>query len=138
MEKPLLVLEAQYNRRNSSRCELYSDRVVLTTTCTGGLLPVYGNRTRVIPISEIRKVVISTGGTGVFVHHPNAVHFVTRGSKRTLDDMFRDQRFHSADYIDEGVQQFCPKSSADLTEKIGLALQMKGYIERMNEAAEDC
>ena len=132
MEKPLLVLEAQYNKHNLSKCELYADRVVLTTACTGGFLPVYANRTRVIPLDEIRKVVISTGGTGFFIHHPNAVHFVVEGSKRTLDDMFRDQRFHSADYIDEGVQQFCPTSPTDLTEKIGIALKMKGYIERAN------
>ncbi|MBQ8954811.1 MAG: hypothetical protein IJ048_11930 [Clostridia bacterium] len=130
METPLLVLEAQYNKHNASKCELYADRVVLTTACTGGLLPVYANKTRVIPLDEIRKVVVSTGGTGFFIHHPNAVHFVVKNSTRTLDDMFRDQRFHSADYIDEGVQQFCPKSSADLTEKIGIAMRMKGYIER--------
>ena len=134
MDTPLLVLEARYNRHNLSRCELYEDHILLTTACTGGILPVYANRTRVIPLSEIQKVVISQGGTGFFIHHPNAVHFVVRGSKRTLDDMFRDQHFHSADYIDEGVQQFCPTSADDLTEKTGIAMKMKEYIERANEA----
>ena len=129
MNEPLIVLEARYNKRNSSRCELYPDRVVLSTQCTGGLVPVYGNRTRTIPLTEITKVVISNGGTGFFVHHPNAIHFMTRDSQRTLDELFRDARVTSADYIDEGVQQFCPQSAADLTEKIGLASQIKAYIE---------
>ena len=129
MSEPLIVLEARYNKRNTSRCELYPDRVVLSTQCSGGLIPVYANKTRVIPIAEITRVVISNGGTGFFVHHPNAVHFVTKDSRRTLDEMFRDQRFTSADYIDEGVQQFCPQSAADLTEKIGLAAKIKAYIE---------
>lgn len=129
MSEPLIVLEARYNKRNTSRCELYPDRVVLSTSCTGGFVPVYGNKTRTIPIADITRVVISNGGTGFFVHHPNAIHFMTRESRRTLDELFRDQRFSSADYIDEGVQQFCPQSAADLTEKIGLASQIKAYIE---------
>lgn len=135
MSEPLIVLEARYNKRNTSKCELYPDRVVLSTQCAGGLVPVYGNKTRTIRIADITQVVISNGGTGFFVHHPNAIHFMTKESQRTLDELFRDQRFPSANYIDEGVQQFCPQSAADLTEKIGLASQIKAYIE--NEQAKN-
>lgn len=136
MNEPLIVLDARYNKRNTSRCELYQDRVVLSTSCTGGLMPIYGNKTRTIPIDDITQVVISNGGMGFFVHHPNAIHFMTRESRRTLDELFRDRRFGSADYIDEGVQQFCPQSAADLTEKIGLASQIKDYIEKAKTQRE--
>lgn len=136
MNEPLIVLDARYNKRNTSRCELYQDRVVLSTRCTGGLMPIYGNKTRTIPIDDITQVVISNGGMGFFVHHPNAIHFMTRESRRTLDELFRDRRFGSADYIDEGVQQFCPQSAADLTEKIGLASQIKDYIEKAKTQRE--
>ncbi len=129
MEEPMIVLQAQYNRKNRSKCELYADRVVLTTECDGGLMPVYANKTREIPLEEISRVVISTGGTGFFVHHPNAIHFITKNSRRTLDELFRDPRFHASQYIDEGVQQFCPASQADLTEKLSLAARIKAYIE---------
>ena len=137
MEKPLIVLSAQYNKHNSSTCELYSDRVVLSTRCTGGFLPVYANKTREIPLEEISRVIISNGGTGFFVHHPNAVHFVVRGHKRTLDDMFRDRRFTSASYIDEGVQQFCPTSPQDLAEKIGIASRIKEYVDNWRKEARE-
>ena len=129
MEQPLITLEAHYNKKNDSRCELYTDRVVLTTASESWLMPVYANKTRVIPLNEIRQVVISSGGMGFFAKHPNAIHFITRDSSRTLDYMLRDQRFHSAEYIDEGVQQFCPTSQADLTEKLGIAAQIKAYID---------
>lgn len=135
MEEPILVLRAQYNKKNASKCELYADRVVLTTECTGGLMPIYANKTREIPLGEISRVVISTGGTGFFVHHPNAIHFITKNSRRTLDELFRDPRFHASQYIDEGVQQFCPASDTDLKEKIALAAQIKAYIEKRQEDA---
>ncbi len=135
METPLITLHAQYNKHNSSTCELYPDRVVLITRCTGGLLPVYANKTREIPLEEISRVIISNGGTGYFASHPNAIHFVVRGATRTLDDMFRDRRFTSASYIDEGVQQFCAKNQSDLAEKIGVAARIKDYIERTQSGA---
>jgi len=132
MEEPLFVLAAQYNKRNSSRCEVYADRVVLSTQTTSRLTPVYANRTRTIPLKDIRRVVISSGGLGFFSKHPNAIHFIVGDSARTLDQMLRDPRFHSADYIDEGVQQFCAKSAQELTEKVALAGQIKQYIEEAN------
>ncbi|MBQ9196192.1 MAG: hypothetical protein IJ157_03025 [Clostridia bacterium] len=134
MEQPLIVLKAQYNRKNRSQCELYADRVELSTFSESRLMPVYGNKTRVIPLKDIRRVVISSGGMGFFAKHPNAIHFIVGDASRTLDDMLRDQRFHSADYIDEGVQQFCPDSQADLTEKLAVAARIKDYIERWKEA----
>ena len=130
MEQPLFTLDAHYNRKNHAKCQLYADRVVLTTRSESRLMPVYGNKTRVIPLKDIKRVVISSGGMGFFARHPNAIHFITQPSARTLDDMLRDQRFHSADYIDEGVQQFCPVSQADLTEKLAVAAQIKAYIEQ--------
>ncbi|GEM_PF-2590360 len=139
MESPILVLEARYNRYNLAKCELYPDRVVLSTECTGGFFPVYENKTREIPFSEISRVIISNGGLGFFAHHPNAVHFVLKRHSRTLDEMFRDRRFSSASYIDEGVQQFCAKTQAELTEKIALAARIRDYIEshRDQETPED-
>ena len=132
MGEPLFTISARYNKKNSSKCELYEDFVVLTTFCEGGWMPIYDNKTRKIPLSDIQRVVISTNSGGIFTHHPNAVHFVTRDCVRTLDDMFRDPKFTSADYIDQGVQQFCAQSKQDLAEKIGVAAQMKAYIENHN------
>ncbi len=129
MEAPLIVLKAEFNKYNRSRCELYPDRVVLTTECTGGFLPVYANKAREIPLSEISRVVISNGGLSYFARHPNAIRFIQRGHTRTLDELFRDRRFSSASYIDEGVQQFCAKTQAELTEKISAAARIRDYIE---------
>ena len=130
METPLLVLEAHYNKKNSSRCALYPDRVVLSTQSSSRLMAIYANRSRQIPLRDIEKVVISSGGMGFFARHPNAIHFIVKGSRRTLDDMLRDPKFHSSDYIDEGVQQFCPHSQQELTEQISLATRIKDYIEQ--------
>jgi len=130
METPLMVLEAHYNKKNSSRCALYPDRVVLSTQSTSRLMAIYANRSREIPLRDIEKVVISSGGMGFFARHPNAIHFIVKGSRRTLDDMLRDPKFHSSDYIDEGVQQFCPHSQQELTEQIALATRIKDYIEQ--------
>ncbi|MBQ9326358.1 MAG: hypothetical protein IJ246_11365 [Clostridia bacterium] len=129
MEEAVLTLHAQYNKRNMSECRVYSDRVEMETKCTGGLLPVYKNATRVIYFSEIVRVVISSSTTGFFAHHPNAIHFITGEGQRTLDTLFRDPKFLSRDYIDEGVQQFCAANAQDLTEKIALASRIKAYIE---------
>ena len=137
METPLITLEASYNKHNTSSCQLYPDRIVLTTQCTGGFLPVYENKTRTIPLDQVLRVVISNGGMRFFAHHPNAIHFITQESARSLDTLFRDRRFSSADYIDEGVQQFCPKTEAELTEKIGIATRIKEYIETYKRSAKE-
>ena len=136
MSEPLLVIKARYNKHNESMCALYEDRVELSTACTGGLIGVYDNRTRVIPIGDIVKVEISQGGMGFFIHQPNAVHFIVKGAARTLAQMFRDRSFTSRQYIDEGVQQFCPTSAQDLTEKAMTAYRMKSYIEAANGKEE--
>ncbi|MBQ8081043.1 MAG: hypothetical protein IJ240_04000 [Clostridia bacterium] len=136
-EKPLIVLEAHYNKRNHSRCELYPDRLELFTESTGGLLPIYENKARTIPLRDIRRTVISNGGMGFMgflSHHPNAIHFITRPDQRPLDDLFRDAAFKSASYIDEGVQQFCAKTNAELTEKLAVATRIRDYIEQYNAA----
>ena len=137
METPLLVIQAEYNRYNSSRCELFPDRVVLSTRCTGGRWPVYRNTTREIPISDIERVEISVGGTGFFAHHPNAVHFITGRSNFDLDTIYRNRGFSSTFYIDEGVQQFCAASAADLVEKVGVASRMKAYIDEFIRRARN-
>ena len=131
--KPLMVLRARYNRKNYSSCELFSDHLLLTTVCESRWMAVYENREREILFQDIERVVISSGGLGFFAKHPNAVHFIHKGSKRTLDEMLRDPKFTSADYILEGVQQFCPESQEELTEKIALASKMKDYIEHWQE-----
>ena len=128
MSEPLYVLESSLNRRNHARCEVYEDRVVLTTAA-GGVFPVYENATRVIPIREIEQVVISKGGVRLIAHHPNCIHFVVRGSGRTVDQMYRDRSFHASDYIREGVHQFAPKTEAELEEKLETARAIKLYIE---------
>lgn len=127
-QEPLFVLTSALNRKNRARCEVYEDRVVLSTEGEG-FFPVYDVRTRVIPIGEIRRVAISVGGVRLLVHHPNCIHFVTEASARTADDLFRDTAFRSHQYIDEGVHQFSPKTEEELKEKLAVAEQIKAYIE---------
>lgn len=128
-EQVICAFESRVNPRNIASCTLYADRVVLTTRCTGGWNRVYNDRERVIPLESIRRVVISQGGMRFFIHHPNCIHFVTEGSRRTVDEMFRDPAFHACDYIDEGVCQFSPGSQAELDARIETAVRMKTYIE---------
>ena len=124
------VLTSSVNKRNHARCEVYEDRVVLTTECTGGLLPVYENASRTILFSEIDRVILSKGGIHrLITHHPNCIHFVVHGSKRNVDDMYRDPAFHASDYIGEGVFQLSPKSEPELDEKMDTAKAIKKLIE---------
>ncbi len=129
MEQPLYTLTSSVNRHNHARCEVYADRVVLSTACDGGLFPVYENAERVIPIADLEKVVVSRGGVRLFAHHPNCIHFVVRGARRTVDQMYRDRAFHASDYLGEGVFQLAPKSEAELEEKLGVARDIRRYIE---------
>lgn len=132
---PLFVLASALNRKNRARCEVYEDRVVLETVGEG-FFPVYDVRTRVIPLSEIRRVHISVGGVKLLVHHPNCIHFVTDESRRSVDDMFRDGAFRSHQYIDEGVHQLSPKSEEELKEKLAVAQQIKAFIEAKQGTAK--
>ncbi len=132
MEAPIYTLESSVNKRNRARCELYRDRVVIRTECDGGLMPIYENRSREIPLPEIRRVVISKGGVKLITHHPNCIHFVTKADSRTVDEMYRDRTFHANDYLDEGVFQLAPKSESELDEKLEIARKIKEYIEQAN------
>ncbi len=129
MSEPLYMLTGSVNKHNHNRCEVYEDRVVLSTVCDGGMFPVYENAAREIPFSDIERVVVSKGGVKLITHHPNCIHFVVRGSRRTVDQMYRDRSFHACDYIREGVHQLTPKSEAELDEKIEIARNIKRYIE---------
>ena len=134
--EPLFRLEAWNNRHNVAVCELYPDRVVLSTRCTGGLIPLYEDREREIPLASIRRVIISNGGIHFFVHHPNAIHFITDEQQRSLDSLFRDPKVSASDYIREGVQQLCPKNEQDLAAKIETAVRIKAYIEEKRKERE--
>ena len=127
-ERIICAFESRLNARNTASCTLYADRVVLRTN-GGGWNRVYNNKERVIPLHEIKRVVISRGGIRFFIHHPNCIHFVTAASRRTVDEMFRDPSFHACDYISDGVCQFSPKTQAELDEKIEIAVRMKAWIE---------
>ena len=129
MNEPIFVLNSEVNKRNRARCEVFEDRVVLTTECTGGFMPVYDNAEREILFSEIEEVIISKGGIKLFAHHPNCIHFKVHGASRTVDSMYRDRSFRASDYIDEGVFQLAPKSEAELEQKLDTAKEIKRYIE---------
>ena len=129
MDEELYRIEAHINRHNHAVCILYPDRVVLQNRCDGGLMPVFDNRERSIPLQEITGVVVSKGGVRLIVHHPNCIQFRTVQNKRTVDDLFRDRSFHSSEYIDEGVCQLAPKTEAELDEKLETARRIKAYIE---------
>lgn len=129
MEEKIYTIEAQYNKHNFSVCELYKDRIVLKTVCTGGLIPVYENKEREILIRDIKEIVVSNGGMHFFQNKPNAIHFITDENQRSLNTLFRDSSFPARKYIDEGVQQLCPKNEQDLSEKLALARKIKAYVE---------
>ncbi len=127
--EPIYVMTSSVNKRNHARLEVYEDRVVISTECEGGLMPVYDNATCTILFSELEKVLISRGGVKFFAHHPNCLHFVVKGHTRTVDDMYRDRAFHASDYLAEGVFQFAPKTETELDEKVQTARDIVRYIE---------
>ena len=135
--EPVFVMTSSINRRNHAKCEVYEDRVVLSTACDGGLMPVYENKSRTICFSELREVIVSKGGVKLITHHPNALHFVTKDSTRTVDSMYRDRGFHASDYLREGVFQLAPKSEAELEEKIQTAREIQRFVmERIRPEGE--
>ena len=129
MEEEICRIEAQINKKNRAACILYPDRVVIRNHCDGGLMPVFDNRERVIPLDRILSVVISKGGVRLLVHHPNCIQFRTDKNVRTVDELFRDRSFHTSEYIDEGVCQFAPRTEEELEQKLETARRIKEYIE---------
>ena len=135
--EPVFTLTSSINKKNHARCEVYEDRVILSTHCDGGWMPVYENRERTILFTELQKVIVSRGGVKIIAHHPNAIHFVVKGSTRNIDSLYRDRSIHASDYLQEGIFQLAPKTQEELEEKIQAAKEIQKYIqERITEDSE--
>ncbi|MDY5730945.1 MAG: hypothetical protein SPL05_05350 [Eubacteriales bacterium] len=129
MKQKLFEIVAHYNAKNHAVCTLYEDHIVLATQSSARFFPVYDTVQRVIPLSDIERVEISVAGIKLFASKPNAIHFVCKGATRTLGQMYRDRAFPARNYIQEGVQQFCPNSEQDLQDKVYIAKKIKEHIE---------